>query len=52
MQTEDFATVKLARDFALWLKIEAAKHQVPMYEHLENLLSQGREKRKPWRRSK
>ena len=43
----DFATVKLARPFAAWLKVEAARRGVFMYELIEELVAQG--KKRPWR---
>ena len=49
MKAKDFATVKLARDFAIWLKSEAALQQVPMYALVEKLVSRG--KKPQWRRA-
>lgn len=46
MKTE-FASIKLARPFVAWLKREAARRGVSMYELVEELVCRGREK--PWR---
>lgn len=35
----DFASIKLARPFVQWLRVEAAKQGVPMYAYLESLLT-------------
>jgi hypothetical protein len=46
MKTE-FASVKLARPFVAWLKREAARRGIPMYELVEELAARGL--RRPWR---
>ena len=46
MSTPDFASVKLPRNFLVWLKVEAARKSVPIYALLENLVGRG----KPWRK--
>lgn len=43
MKTE-FASVKLARPFVAWLKREAARRGVPMYELVEELVSRGQKR--------
>ncbi len=45
----DFASVKLARPFVAWLKREAARRGIPMYELVEELASRGMPVR-PWSR--
>jgi hypothetical protein len=49
MKAKEFVTVKLARDFAVWLKIQAATRQVPIYAVVEQLISKG--KKPQWRRA-
>lgn len=46
MPADDFASVKLPRNFLIWLKVEAARKSVPIYELLENLVGRG----KPWQK--
>ena len=48
VKAKDFASVKLSRPFASWLKREAAKRGVPMYELVEQLAEIGLRQR-PWR---
>jgi hypothetical protein len=48
MKAQDFASVKVSRPFAAWLKREAAKRGVPMYELIEQLAEIGLRQR-PWR---
>ncbi len=43
----EFASVKLARPFVAWLKREAARRGVPMYELVEELAARGMPR--PWR---
>ena len=43
----EFASAKLARPFAIWLKQLAARRGLPMYELLEELVANG--KPRPWR---
>ena len=43
----DFASVKLEPQFLIWLKIEAARKSMPIYELLESLVSRGG--KKPWK---
>lgn len=31
-----FASIKLTRQFVMWLKVQAAKAQMPMYEFLQS----------------
>lgn len=35
---EKFASVKLPREFVAWLKVQAAKARMPMYEFLQQQL--------------
>lgn len=46
MEKNDFASVKLPRPFLVWLKLEAARQSIPIYQLLENLVAKGRAK--PW----
>ena len=46
----DFATAKLARPFVVWLKLEAARRGVPIYELVEELVARGGPR--PWRAEK
>ena len=47
---QEYASVKLPRAFVSWLKIEAAKKGVPMYEAAEALVQAGLGKKvRPWR---
>jgi hypothetical protein len=39
--TNNFASVKLRRPFVVWLKREAARRSVPMYELVEELCTKG-----------
>lgn len=48
MKAGDFATVKLARDFVVWLKVTAATRGVPMYKLVEQLAAQN--KKLGWKR--
>jgi len=43
---KDLASTKLARPFLIWLKIEAIRKGVPMYELVEMLVARG--KVRPW----
>lgn len=43
----DFASVKLSRPFVAWLKREAARRGIPMYEVVEELVARGQHPR-PW----
>jgi acyl-CoA reductase-like NAD-dependent aldehyde dehydrogenase len=45
----DFASVKLARPFAAWLKRESARRGTFMYELAEELVARGYGGRRPWR---
>jgi hypothetical protein len=42
----DLASAKFSRRFLVWLKIEAARKSVPMYELIETLVARG--KARPW----
>lgn len=42
----DFASCKLRRPFVMWLKQQAARRGVPLYELVEELAARGRSK--PW----
>lgn len=46
----DFASVKLRRPFLTWLKVEAARRGVPMYDLVEELVARGG--RRAWGGSK
>ena len=43
---KDLASTKLTRPFLTWLKIEAIRKGIPMYELVETLVSRG--KTRPW----
>ena len=45
---EGLASTKIARPFLGWLKIEAARRGVPMYELIEQLIARGGPR--PWRK--
>jgi hypothetical protein len=45
----EFGSVKMRKGFLQWLKIEAAKQGVPMYELIENLAAKTWDGRgRPW----
>jgi len=46
VKANDFASIKLSRPFVAWLKREAAKRGVPMYELVEQLVARGMQR--PW----
>lgn len=48
----NFASVKLTRPFAEWLKLQAAERRRHMYQVVEDLVAEGSSgKRRPWERS-
>jgi hypothetical protein len=47
MKAEDFTTVKLARDFVVWLKSTAATQQIPIYKLVERLAA--KDKKLGWK---
>jgi len=47
MKSSEFASVKLARTFVVWLKREAARRGISMYELVEELCARGGVR--PWR---
>ena len=49
-RTTNFSSVKLRNEFVAWLRVEAARRGVFLYELVEEIASRTMAGRQPWRR--
>jgi hypothetical protein len=45
MNADEFASIKLPRELVVWLKQEAARHRVPMYELVQRFIKRRKSRR-------
>lgn len=47
--SNDFATIKIKREFLIWLKIESSRRGVFLYDFVEDLVARSYAGRRVWR---